>query len=89
MVGAMGETAVTRPRYLRVSVIAALAGACLLTGCGRKGPLDLPPGAAALRQQSDGTVVEGDPASPDFDQQGRPVAPTGPKRRTPMDWLID
>jgi predicted small lipoprotein YifL len=68
--------------------MAALAGACLLSGCGRKGPLDLPPGQVALDQQP-GAAADSDPVPSDPDQQGRSVAPTGPKRRIPLDWLID
>jgi predicted small lipoprotein YifL len=90
MVRTIGGAAVTKPTYLRITVIAVVAGACLVSGCGRKGPLDLPPGRAALEQQPVAPTPDRDPALlQDQDEQGRAVAPTGPKRRTPLDWLID
>jgi predicted small lipoprotein YifL len=73
-----------------LSVIAAVAGACLLSACGRKGPLDPPPGRVVLEQQRGVAEAEQDGALlPDSDQQGRPVAPAGAKRRIPLDVLID
>jgi predicted small lipoprotein YifL len=50
-----------------------------LSACGRRGPLDMPPGASAVEQPADIPV----------DPQGRPLAPTGQKRRLPIDWLLD
>ena len=69
----------------RIAVIGALVAALALAGCGRKGGLDAPPGAAAAEQGAA-------PGGP-----GSAVAPDGtamdpaqaPKRRTPIDWLID
>jgi predicted small lipoprotein YifL len=68
----------------RIAVIGALVAALALAGCGRKGGLDAPPGAVAEQN--------GQPGGP-----GSAVAPDGtamdpaqaPKRRTPIDWLID
>ena len=87
------------PRFAHIAVIGALAAAFALAGCGRKGPLDPPPGAAAAetpaRAASPASLNPlGDrstPRSPSaFDSQGRPIAPANaPKRRLPMDWLID
>jgi YD repeat-containing protein len=81
---------------LRLSVIAALAGACLLSACGRKGPLDPPPGGMVLQQRPGLTPTTNragqqlpEEQQLEYDEQGRPIAPTGPKRRTPLDWLID
>ncbi len=50
-----------------------------LSACGRKGPLDPPPSAAA------GPV----PTDLDVDASGRPIAPPGQKRRIPLDALLD
>ena len=68
----------------RCAVVAALALALALTGCGRKGALDPPPGGLT---ESQPTTV-----GPD----GQPVAaapaaqPTPPgKTRLPIDWLLD
>ena len=78
-----------RPVTTRVVAIAAVAAALLLSGCGRKGPLDLPPSASASPQA----------ANPQSDEQpsfGQPLtdskavsAPTGRKRRLPIDVLVD
>jgi predicted small lipoprotein YifL len=69
---------------VRIAVIGALAAALALAGCGRKGGLDAPPGAAVADQGAapggPGTAV-----APD----GTPIAPPAPRRTTPIDWLID
>lgn len=77
--------------YFRLGLV-AVAAACLLAGCGRKGALDAPPGGWQLSQQPGMTPVSSRPApaAPQaYDEEGRPIAPAGPKRRTPADWLID
>jgi predicted small lipoprotein YifL len=62
----------------------AVLGACLcalgltLSACGRRGPLDVPPGAVHTPQG----VIE-------LDSEGRPIAPPGQKKRLPIDWLLD
>ena len=64
----------------RVAVVAALFALGLtLSACGRKGPLDPPPGAAI---GPGGTLIE-------LDQEGRPLAPPGQKKRIPLDVLLD
>ena len=73
----------------RLAVIGVLAAA--LAGCGRKGGLDLPPGAAAdattaVPQDSApptlvGTMTGGGPS--------KPVAPAGPNKRIPLDVLLN
>jgi predicted small lipoprotein YifL len=88
-----------KPRFVPIAVIGALAAAVTLAGCGRKGPLDLPPGAAASQPAKPANTGFGlspvatqeAPATPSsFDAQGKPVAPANaPKKRLPMDWLID
>ena len=64
--------------YLRLALAALLAAAFALGACGRKGPLDPPPGASLTGEQ--GTAAVG----PD----GKPV-PQGPKRRIPLDVLLN
>ena len=59
----------------------AVALAMALSGCGRKGPLDPPPGAQLVEPSASGQA--------EFDAQGRPIAPTGQKRRLPIDVLLD
>ena len=71
-------------RVLRAAAVAVLALALGLTlsACGRKGPLDLPPGAQVFDTP--------EPNQPQqFDANGRPIAPVGPKKRLPIDLLLD
>jgi predicted small lipoprotein YifL len=82
---------VNPPFRLCLAAIGVLAAAALLTGCGRKGALDPPPGGWVIPAgpgttpvtQKAGTAVE------EYDADGKPIAPPGPKRRIPADWLID
>jgi predicted small lipoprotein YifL len=69
----------------RIAVIGALVAALGLAGCGRKGGLDPPPAGAAAGP--DPAVVND--REPALGPDGQTVAPAGPKRRTPIDWLID
>jgi predicted small lipoprotein YifL len=85
------------PRRNRLLISCAIIGALTLTlaGCGRKGALDPPPGGYALEQTTTMTPVTGKGerlaprTGPAYDENGRPIAPEGPKRRTPADWLLD
>jgi len=88
------ESKVPRPNRLLISL--ALVGALALTlaGCGRKGALDPPPGGYALERTTTTPVTSRGEAlpkrtGPAYDEEGKPIAPEGPKRRTPADWLID
>jgi predicted small lipoprotein YifL len=67
-------------RTVRVAAISALALALGLTlsACGRRGPLEMPPGVAATPQ-----------GLAELDPQGRPIAPPGEKKRLPIDVLLD
>ena len=67
---------------LRAAVLGGLALVLGLTlsACGRRGPMDPPPGASSGAEQ---------PADIQLDAQGRPLAPVGQKRRLPIDWLLD
>lgn len=69
--------------FARIAIIGALVAVLGLAGCGRKGGLDAPPGAAVADQSGPGGP--GAAVAPD----GTPIAPQAPKRRTPLDWLID
>ena len=64
-------------------MLAALAAALALAGCGRKAGLDPPPMAAAGDLQGSGQPGAAPAAA------GKPVAPPAEKRKTPLDWLID
>jgi predicted small lipoprotein YifL len=96
---AIQERHVVKPRFAHIAVIGVLAAAFALAGCGRKGPLDPPPGAAVSQPAKPANTgfglspmaTEAAPATPaSFDSQGKPVAPANaPKKRLPMDWLIE
>ena len=70
---------------LRIAAIGALVAAIGLAGCGRKGGLDPPPSGAITTQDP---AVAGGP-EPGIGSDGRPLAPRGANRPTPIDWLID
>jgi len=98
MVRKISEPALPRPPRTLIcfATIGALALALPLAACGRKGPLDPPPGGYALESQQGKTAVSRKGATlptesrePEYDDEGRPVAPKGPKKKLPGDWLID
>ena len=68
-----------RPLVRAAAVAALFALGLTLSACGRKGPLDPPPGAYV---GPGGVLVEAD-------QEGRPLAPPGQKKRIPLDVLLD
>jgi predicted small lipoprotein YifL len=98
-----GAKSVTRTRHLfiRVATLGAVALALGLAGCGRKGPLDLPPSAsvaepAAAAPEKPGAMSMNPMSSPAkrdepdaFSATGAPVAPQGQKKPLFLDWLID
>jgi predicted small lipoprotein YifL len=89
------ESKVPRPKLSLISLALVGAFALALAGCGRKGALDPPPGGYALERATTTTPVTGRgealPArkEPVYDEEGKPIAPEGPRRRSPADWLID
>jgi predicted small lipoprotein YifL len=93
----ISEPALPRPRRTLsvVALIGAVALALPLAACGRKGPLDPPPGGYALEQGTAQTPVSGagvtrpKDTQPEYDEAGRPIVRQGPKRKLPADWLID
>ena len=100
---ALGIFAVTRddrPNYRRALILLG-AAALLLSGCGRKGPLDLPPTASGQPQpQQQSLAVQGDPNAPPqpsnpnlFDPNNGagnlPTAGRGPKRPFALDPLLN
>jgi hypothetical protein len=97
MVREISEPAVSRPNRSSffLAVIGTLALAMPLSGCGRKGALDPPPGGSKLEGGAIRTPVSrrgSDPVldkPPEYDENGRPIAPVGQRKKLPADWLID
>jgi predicted small lipoprotein YifL len=83
------ETSVNRSAgipFVRLAVLGALAAALALAGCGRRGPLELPPSAAI-----DSPQVAGQPPSPPgMLPSGEPIPPpaNAPKKRFFLDFLL-
>ena len=78
-------------RLVLVAVIGLVA--IVLAGCGRKGPLDLPPGAAI---DSSTSLPQDSGTSPSLlgSMSGsapgaKPAAPAGPKKSIPLDVLLN
>ena len=71
-------------RCLRLALTGALAAALSLglAACGRKGPLDPPPGASLGAQ----TTVNGQPV---MGTDNIPRAPRGPNKHIPLDNLLN
>jgi predicted small lipoprotein YifL len=91
------ERLIVKPRFAHLTVIGVLAAAFALAGCGRKGALDPPPGEATekpAKQKSSALNPIGSREKTEdsggFDASGKPVAPANaPKKRLPMDWLLE
>ncbi|HYQ06250.1 MAG TPA: lipoprotein [Xanthobacteraceae bacterium] len=87
----------TRDRLV-FPLAALIACALALSACGRAGPLEPPPGPAAVPTptaqltQPDGSPAPGTPqdaaAKSGFDAQGNPVASPGQKRSFILDPLL-
>jgi len=88
-------------RFSRIAMVGLAAASLGLAGCGRKGPLDPPPGASLVGEPQanmpnlmskpqakpiGGQAQNGDPGvGPD----GQPVAPKGAKKHIPLDVLLN
>jgi predicted small lipoprotein YifL len=72
----------------RFALVAALAAALGLAACGRKGPLDPPPVAAAPAAEPDVAPVAA-AGEVTYGPDGQPIAPRGPRKRIFLDWLLD
>ncbi len=84
-------------KYRGWAVILVSAAALALSGCGRKGPLDLPPTASS---QAPLAAAPGEPAVADqaskpnlfnssYGANSPPPTPKGPKRPFVLDPLLD
>lgn len=80
--------------FTRLALIGVALAALTLAGCGRKGPLDPPPGAslAPSAAAAPEVPVTAEPlvATPgQARDSSRPVAPVGPDRRIFLDNLLN
>ena len=76
----------TRDRlFFRLALVGVLAASLGLGACGRKGPLDPPPGASLAGDQAAPDGSNKGPTGPD----GKPLAPGGVNRRIPLDVLLN
>jgi len=71
---------------LRIALAAALAASLGLAGCGRKGPLDPPPGGSLAGDQA-APVIQNNNAG--VNSEGRAIAPPGQKKHIPLDDLLN
>ena len=84
-----------RPKYQGWALILLGATAFALGGCGRKGPLDLPPTASSQPAAAVQGNTETDQASkpsvfdPSYGANSPPATPKGPKRSFVLDPLLN
>ena len=88
-----------RRTYRRWALVLLGTAALALSGCGRKGPLDLPPtassqpGVTANAVQPDPTAAaeasKGNLFNPSYGSDQLPAAGKGPKRPFALDPLLD
>jgi predicted small lipoprotein YifL len=91
----ISEPSVHRPLRSSIGIaVIAFALPLLLAGCGRKGPLDPPPGGYGLDPAVVRTPISRRGAAPapvekqGYDIEGRPVVPEGQKKPFILDSLI-
>jgi predicted small lipoprotein YifL len=75
--------------FLRLALIGALVASLGLTACGRKGPLDLPPGTSLAGGQAMPAGMETRDGRPVVGPDGKPLAPAGSNKRIPLDVLLN
>ncbi|HVZ13581.1 MAG TPA: lipoprotein [Bauldia sp.] len=82
-----------------LAVVAAMAALLVLGGCGRKGPLDPPPGASnAVEPQANGGLLapiaspigsRSTSSDPGVDSNGKPIASKGQNRPFILDPMLN
>jgi len=87
-----------RQPYSTFALIALLTGALTLAGCGRKGGLDMPPGASAVPAGGAAAAAAEEESSPSIssavtgnskgNKRDLPPPPS-PKRSLPIDVLLN
>jgi predicted small lipoprotein YifL len=92
--GGGGVIVISRQNWARVAAVGVLVAALGLSACGRKGPLDPPPSAAAHSAPGapDGSARSEAPVrQPGVGSDGKAVAPPPTGQRQPfiLDWLVE
>jgi predicted small lipoprotein YifL len=87
MQGAAPVSHSDRP-FLRIVLIGALIASVGLTACGRKGPLDPPPGASITGEQPSPTSMDVRDR-PVLGPDGKVLVPAGTKKPIPLDVLLN
>ena len=79
-----------RPTSSGWAIILVSAAALTLGGCGRKGPLDLPPSATSPSAADSETEAASRPSvfNPNYGADAPPTAPKGSKRSFVLDPLL-
>lgn len=75
--------------FLRISLIGALVAALGLAACGRKGPLDPPPGASLAGEQATTAGGKTEPDRRVLGPDGKPIASGNTNKRIPLDVLLN
>jgi predicted small lipoprotein YifL len=87
--------------FLHLALIGVAVASLGLAACGRKGPLDPPPGASltgepqaqtpGLMSPIGATPIGGQAKddNPGVGPNGQPLAPKGPKKQIPLDILLN
>jgi predicted small lipoprotein YifL len=88
MQGVLAVRHCERP-FLRISLIGALVAALGLAACGRKGPLDPPPGASLAGEQATTAGGETQPDRRILGPDGKPIASGNTNKRIPLDVLLN
>jgi predicted small lipoprotein YifL len=73
----------------RLALIAAVAASLALSACGRKGPLDAPPGASLTGDKTAPADAKSANGRLRTGTRGQPIAPPGPHKRIPLDVLLN
>jgi predicted small lipoprotein YifL len=77
----------------KLALVGVALVALALGGCGRKSGLDLPPQAAAQPAAGQATPVQPPRSNPlglfEADEEDRPIAAPGQKRRIVLDRILD
>jgi len=74
--------------FFGLTMLAVLAAAFTLAGCGRKGPLDPPPAAAVTGDQAAPKPATGDKTAP-LGPDGRPISASEPNKRFFLDGILN